>query len=664
MIHQVVGSLIHGVRKHNLIYTVGFVPTVFIIFIERTCKMSITKEELDKYIKAYSEGKPLISDEEYDVLLEEYLKEHGESKRPFLRQQQSSAVNDVVGTLPKVYGITTPMRDGQKVYTDWLRTNKIENKTICVQPKLDGCSVALDVATGEYFTRGDYDNGISVNLTELFRDRKIHYEPEYFKSIKYEAVMSDEIFVKMGFNEKYDRPLDAVNAIFTSRNIQNAQFITLIPLREYHVDGKQLIPTALRSKSMFLDSNDFDEIQTFIDTQLENGAKVGMFEPNEHYAIDGVVVSVVDTYGEHDIPYVSGQEVAIKILKDINTTKLLDVTFQFGKSGRITPVAIVEPVMFGKRTITNITLSTFDRVIEMGLKYNDTVSVMYNIVPYLLDSKHDGDIPIQLPTRCPYCNHVYDLSVSGIIKCKNKDCVGLKLGSIIRYCEKMNMYGVSKGIITRLYDQGIITSIPSLYYIKKEDIASLPGFGDSSANNIIKSINNASIDVLIHKWFGAFPMDDIGSRTWENVLGVLWDNDPTTIINFMNNGDVSKFCHILTKAISDGIIPNVKEATLHRLIDGIRHNWDDMMEVSKFILFKKKQIKQAGVNNNIRVCMTGTRDKTVIDYLSEKGYNIVSFSKSTNVLIVPTLDYISNKVIKAKEMGIPIYDIDSVFKYL
>lgn len=627
--------------------------------------MSITKEELDKYIKAYSEGKPLISDEEYDVLLEEYLKENGENKRPFLRQQQSSAINDVVGTLPKVYGITTPMRGGQKVYTDWLRTNKIENKTICVQPKMDGCSVALDVATGKYFTRGDYDNGVSVDVSELFHDRPMYYVPEDTKSVKYEAIMSDEIFVNMGFNKKYDRPLDAVNAIFTSRNIQNAKYITLFPLREYTVDGKQLIPPMMESKSMFLDSNDFDEIQMFIDMQLENGARVGIQNPTEHYAIDGVVVSVVGTYGKHDVPYyVSGQEVAIKILKDINTTKLLDVTFQFGKSGRITPVAIVEPVMFGKRTITNITLSTFDRVIEMKLKHNDTVSVMYNIVPYLLDSKHDGDIPIQLPTKCPYCADKYDLSVSGIIKCKNKDCVGLKLGSIIRYCEKMRMYGVSKGVITRLYDQGIITSIPSLYYVRKEDIASLPGFGDSSANNIITSINNASIDVLIHKWFGAFPMDDIGSRTWENVLSVLWNNEPKVIIDFMNNNNFDKFVDILIQSVENGIIPNVKEATLHRLIDGMRHNWDDMIEVVKFISFKKKQIKQLSTNNNTRVCMTGTRDKAVIDYLSEKGYNLVSFSKSTNVLIVPTLDYVSSKVIKAKEMGIPIYDIDSVFKYL
>ena len=75
--------------------------------------MAISKKELDEYIEAYSRGEAKISDEEYDVLLEEYLKENGEDKRPFLRQKQSDAVNRIVGTIHKVYGVTEPMRPNQ-----------------------------------------------------------------------------------------------------------------------------------------------------------------------------------------------------------------------------------------------------------------------------------------------------------------------------------------------------------------------------------------------------------------------------------------------------------------------------------------------------------------------------------------------------------------------
>jgi NAD-dependent DNA ligase len=143
----------------------------------------ITKEELDKYLEAYNRGEPLISDEEYDKLLEEYLAQNGESNRPYLRQQQSSNVNDVVGTLPKVY--LSP-RENQKSYDDWLRSKLVTPSTrVIVQPKFDGCSVAYDAMTDEYFTRGDYDNGESVNVTNLFKG---YFKPENFASYNTQAI--------------------------------------------------------------------------------------------------------------------------------------------------------------------------------------------------------------------------------------------------------------------------------------------------------------------------------------------------------------------------------------------------------------------------------------------------------------------------------------------
>jgi NAD-dependent DNA ligase len=133
----------------------------------------ITEQQLKEYIDAYNRGKPLISDSSYDALLEEYLKVNGEDKRPYLRQKQSGVVNGLVGTLGKCYGVIEPMRDGQQTYAEWFRRKQINpNAKIIIQPKFDGASIVVDKA-GEFFTRGDYQNGESVNVTELFKEHNI-----------------------------------------------------------------------------------------------------------------------------------------------------------------------------------------------------------------------------------------------------------------------------------------------------------------------------------------------------------------------------------------------------------------------------------------------------------------------------------------------------------
>ena len=133
----------------------------------------ISEQQLKEYIDAYNRGEPLISDEEYDRLLEEYLKVNGEDKRPYLRQKQSGVVNGLVGTLKKVYGVREPMREGQDTYEKWFQRKGINpNAKIIIQPKFDGASIALD-KSGRFFTRGDYQNGESVDVTDLFKNHDV-----------------------------------------------------------------------------------------------------------------------------------------------------------------------------------------------------------------------------------------------------------------------------------------------------------------------------------------------------------------------------------------------------------------------------------------------------------------------------------------------------------
>lgn len=609
--------------------------------------MSITKEQLDEYIKLYQEGRPAISDEEYDDLLEEYLKEHGESNRPFSRQKQTSAVNFLVGTLPKVYGVTKPMREGMSVYTDWLRRKNITGK-VMVQPKFDGCSVAYDTATNRFFTRGDTDNGESVDVTDVFGKRDF-YDGE---AIKFEAIMSKRNFE--AFGKDYLRPRDVVSATITSHDSNTGAFISLLGLR-YCIYDKQFIPGGLNDMSILVDCDDLSSIQQYIDNLLEDGATVT--SDNVHYyECDGVVVSQLNDDGS------VGEEVAIKILNMVEKTKLIRVEYQFGKTGRITPVAITEPVKFGNITVDHITLSTLNRIIELGLKENDTVSVMYNIVPYLMATDHDGDVPVSMsmPTTCPKCGSPLDYLTLKRVQCKNPQCEGRKLGAIIRYCQKMKMFGVSEKTITRFYEEGLIHSISDLYLLKPEDIETLSGMGKQSADNIVSSIALSSKGVLPHRWFGAFPMNDVGSRLWKLIFEYVFAPDidvASTLRQMLYENALEELKDIIFDDAFNQ--PGIGSSIIERALKGLDANWDDMQKCIDYIEFKHTTDTVTPTKG--RVSMTGTRDADTIAYLTQQGYEVADFSPNKTIaLIIPNESFVSAKVTKAKEKNIPIYTLDEV----
>lgn len=605
--------------------------------------MAISKDKLDEYIKCYTEGHPLISDEEYDRILEEYLDEHGQAARPFLRQKQSDAINDIVGSLDKTFGVIIPMIENRPTYKEWIEKRHMNlNDLICIQPKYDGCSVAYDAMLHQFFTRGDYDNGESVNVTHVFA-REIDVNDSEISSIKFEAIMSHQVYDSLNLSSKYLRPRDAVSAAITSRIIGN--HIHLAPLREYR-NGKQYIPQNLEVKSRILGINDYGAIQLFIDELLNNNAIIT--DNGEQFECDGVVVSIVkhDEYGY----YVSDDEVAIKILNLTMESKLLRIEFQFGKTGRITPVAIVEPVKFGNITVDHITVSNIDRLMSLGLKYGDTVEIMYNIVPYLKGTRHDGTLPIQPPEKCPICGSPFDLSTVSVVKCKNVNCPGLQLGSIIRHCQIMLMMGISEGILTKLFDEGIIKRIPDIYELTVDKIKDIEGFGEKSAQNIINSIKHASQNVPIQRFLGSFPMDDVSVKTWKTVI------DNCNNINTFKRMDPAVIIWIL----ENQKLPGIGDVTKMKMIDGITRNIPLISLCLPYISFN---------NNNIQGCkgavaMSGTRDQSLSAALTKSGYIVNEFTNDTKYLIIPDKNFVSAKVNKAKNKNIPILTIKEAYDTL
>lgn len=612
----------------------------------------VTKEELDRYLEAYNRGTPLISDEEYDRLLEEYLVQNGEANRPYLRQQQSSSVNDIVGTLSKVYN--NP-RDNQKSYSDWLRAKNVSTDTkIIAQPKFDGCSVAYDVLTDEYFTRGDYDNGESVNVTSLFRG---YFKPEDFhkyntQAIKCEAIMSHEIFEKLGLHLKYKRARDAVSATITSQNIEMAKYVTLVPLRVYE-NNKLFVSDEVGAMSLYTTAHNQEDIDEFITKILEDGATVQYNDMT--FSIDGVVVSTVD-----DENACIEKEVAIKILNNVKETRLLKIDYQYGKTGKITPVGILEPVMFDNVTVDHVGLSTLSRVKELTLRYNDTVRIVYNIVPYLIDSYHDGSMLIPIPTKCPICGADLNFKTLKTVRCTNPQCSGLKVGMIHRYCEKMKMMGIAKNTITKLYEAGLVTCIGDLYRLTPEKIMCLEGYKEKSAINICTSIASVSVNVPLDKFMGALPIKDISAKTWRLVINAKFPNDEMKAVNMykhhIEEGTVDSF---MLECVPD-FVYGFSTNTYAALREGLTLYWDEIKDVFQFISFNV--LSNVPKPTKGRITLTGTRDAKLINYLTNLGYDVDDYSSKTIALIIPNKGYVSSKVVKARKANIPVYTVDEAFE--
>ena len=636
-------------------------------------------KELEKTLtQHYSAGKPVVADDVYDKLVEELVKFNGEKSRPFTRNKQSAAVNDVVGTLPKVYGVKEPMRPGQKTYMEWTDNVIVgggidNNMTVCVQPKYDGCSVALDCETGRYFTRGDYDNGESMDVTALFSNSKaIHIAVSSsayvkLKAIKFEAIMSEEAFHSSGLSDKYVNARAATSAIIMSRDLKLVDYIDLMPLRLYFENGEMAIDPNLSEHSVYVSIDAFDSIQEFIDEQLENGAIVAndLYTDSDaprHYAIDGVVVSIMRDATDTVILNGVNTEIAIKILNNVKETTIKNIEWQMGKTGKITPVGILEPVTFDNGvTVDHVGLSTFERVFNLQLHFGDTVRVMHNIVPYLLDSKHDGGMMIPMPVNCPICGYPLDLSKLRTVRCINPDCQNKKLGDIIRYCETMKIIGLSKGILTKLYEMGYVKSIPDLYRIDTTSLALEKGFAETSVKLITSAINDASHRVPPERWFGAWPCMNVSQKTWKQIFDYNLKRDDAfvnVLVNELDHGTCEGFLQILVQPT-----PNVGETTWKAIITGIRNSWDDMVITLRNITFLVDMTASNLALGNI--CLSGTRDKMMIQALKDAGYGVTdSWSNDVRALIIPDTEFMSSKVHKANKRNIPVLTYNDVMTIL
>jgi DNA ligase (NAD+) len=253
---------------------------------------------------------------------------------------------------------------------------------------------------------------------------------------------------------------------------------------------------------------------------------------NEDYGIDGLVVKVNERYVWDALGYTAKCPrggVAYKFPAEEVATKLLAITLQVGRTGAITPVAELAPVLLAGSVVARATLHNADEIARLDVRVGDTVALRKagDVIPEIFDVfaelRPKDTSPFEMPVVCPSCHTSLSKvsvgkSLSAALYCTNQECPAQHLEGLIHFVSKkgMNMEGLGEKIIETFHDLGLITDIPSIFELKKSDIEGLEGFGEKSADNILSSIESAR-RVPFHRFLYALGIRHVGEQTAKDI---------------------------------------------------------------------------------------------------------------------------------------------------
>lgn len=476
----------------------------------------------DRY---YNDDAPEIEDYEYDMMmrelqeLEQKYPEYDSPDSPTKRVggKADNSFESVVHTvrmesLQDAFS-KEEIKDFEKRVTD-----VVSNPHYCVEPKIDGLSVSLEYRNGVFVrgsTRGDGNIGedVSGNL------RVIHNIPlKLKKEIPYIEVRGEVYMPKKSFEKVVDRQL--INGEKPFKNPRNAaagslrqkdskvaatRGLDIFVFNVQQVEGVTL--TSHKQSLDFLKELGFNTIPGYsvvdnIDDALDIIDKIGESRGSLEYDIDGAVVKVDDFAMREQLGSTAKfpkWAVAFKYPPEEKQTKIIDIEVAVGRTGVLTPTAVLEPVHLAGTTVSRATLHNQDFIAEKGIAIGDIVTVRKagEIIPEVLcANEHNSEGYFELPKICPSCSStVIREEGEAAVRCINPDCPAQLLRNIIHFCSRdaMDIEGLGPAIIEVFVNNGLIEKTEDIYYLTFDKInsASLEGFKDKSINNIITSIENS-----------------------------------------------------------------------------------------------------------------------------------------------------------------------------
>lgn len=641
----------------------------------------------DKY---YNQDTPEISDFEYDMLMKELIKL--EAENPEFKRVDSPS-NRVGGmALDKFDQVThkNPMLSLSNAYSaEDLRDfdRRVREMTdgdveYVVEFKIDGLSVGITYEKGEFKSAATRGNGIigediSKNaMTIKSIPLKIDDKREII--VRGEVYISKENFEKVNeYQEEHDlqifanprnlaagslrqldskltakRPLDIF--VFNLENINELDGI------DTHSDSLEYLKKLGFSVSEnYKICKSIDEVIEFIEYWTENRGSL-------KFDIDGMVVKVNNIEQRNEMGFTAKSPrwaIAYKFPAERKKSKILDIEVEVGRTGTITPTAILEPVRLAGTSVSRATLHNEDFIREKDIKLFDHVIVQKagDIIPQIVEvvkeDRTGDEKDFVMPSVCPECGEpTVRLEGEAAVKCINISCPAQIRRGMIHFVsrEAMDIDGMGESIITLFLKEGLIKDVSDIYYLKKEQIVPLERMGEKSADNLIKAIEKSKSNDL-----------------WRLINGLG--------IRFVG----VKGAKILASNFSS--LDEIMNADVERLQQ--LEEFGSIMSESVVKFFREEQnlaviqkLKDAGVNTEagedksegipqlfegMKIVLTGTlptlkrnQAKEIIELRGGKATS--SVSKSTTFVLAG--EEAGSKLTKANDLGIKVIDEDMFLK--